>query len=114
MSADVQLLILSGVKSNILPADLVLPFCPIAVNSDVNASPEELQSWRWYLDTLRSLPYSSQPDLHQILQDELVAAMREDRSLRPEQLNSGSCKPARSWMRSRGRWSDVESEIRMA
>ncbi|KAJ0985448.1 hypothetical protein J5N97_003804 [Dioscorea zingiberensis] len=87
MAADVQLLILSDGKSNILPADLVLPFCPIAINSDVNASPEELQSWRWYLDTLRSLPYSSQPDLHQILQDELVAAMREDRSLGPEQLN---------------------------
>ncbi|KAH7672495.1 Mini-chromosome maintenance complex-binding protein [Dioscorea alata] len=84
MTADVQLLILSDGKSNIMPADLVLPFCPNAVNSIANPSPEELQSWRWYLDTLRSLPYSSQPDLHQ---DELVAAMREDRSLGCQQLN---------------------------
>ncbi|KAH7672496.1 Mini-chromosome maintenance complex-binding protein [Dioscorea alata] len=87
MTADVQLLILSDGKSNIMPADLVLPFCPNAVNSIANPSPEELQSWRWYLDTLRSLPYSSQPDLHQMLQDELVAAMREDRSLGCQQLN---------------------------
>lgn len=33
MTTDVQLLVLSEGKSNILPADLVLPFRPISVGS---------------------------------------------------------------------------------
>ncbi|XP_008782636.2 mini-chromosome maintenance complex-binding protein [Phoenix dactylifera] len=87
MAADVQLLILSEGKSNILPADLVLPFRPTAVAAAVNPSAEELQAWRWYLATLKSLPHSSEPEMHQLLQDELVAAMRGDRSLGCTDLN---------------------------
>ncbi|CAL9123278.1 unnamed protein product [Musa textilis] len=80
MAADVQLLIISEGKSSILPADLVLPFCPKSV-APVNATGEQLQAWRWYLATMRSLQHSSEPETSQILQDEMVAAMQEDRSL---------------------------------
>ncbi|RRT83780.1 hypothetical protein B296_00005938 [Ensete ventricosum] len=66
MAADVQLLIISEGKSNILPADLVLPFCPKSVAS-VNATGEELQAWRWYLATMRSLQHSSEPETSQSL-----------------------------------------------
>ncbi|WOL00015.1 hypothetical protein Cni_G08726 [Canna indica] len=48
MVADVQLLVLSEAKSNILLADLVLPFCPKCIVTMHPAS-EELQAWRWYL-----------------------------------------------------------------
>lgn len=65
MAADVQLLVLSEGKSNILPADLVLPFCPTTVSA-VNAGAEELQSWRWYLATVRSLPSSSEPEISKV------------------------------------------------
>ncbi|RWV81711.1 hypothetical protein GW17_00056849 [Ensete ventricosum] len=37
MAADVQLLIISEGKSNILPADLVLPFCPKSVASEISS-----------------------------------------------------------------------------
>lgn len=66
MSADVQLLILSEAKSSILPADLVLPFSPRSVVS-INATIEDLQAWRWYLATMRSLPCSIEPEMNLVL-----------------------------------------------
>lgn len=66
MAADVQMLVLSEGKSNILPADLVLPFQPTLISSEVIASAEQLQAWRWYLATLRSLPYSNGPETLQV------------------------------------------------
>ncbi|KAK8955939.1 Mini-chromosome maintenance complex-binding protein [Platanthera guangdongensis] len=81
MAADVQILIFSEGKSNILPADLVLPFQPHSFDSVEEPSSEELQTWRWYLATAKSLPYSNAPEVQQILQDGIVAAMQEDRSL---------------------------------
>ncbi|KAJ6806447.1 mini-chromosome maintenance complex-binding protein [Iris pallida] len=87
MAADVQMLVLSEGKSNILPADLVLPFLPTTVTCNVTASAEELQAWRWYLATLRSLPYSNGPEMLQTVQDEMVAAMKEDRSVGGADLN---------------------------
>lgn len=66
MSADVQLLILSEAKSSILPADLVLPFSPRSVAS-INATSEDLQAWRWYLATMRSLPSSIEPEMNLVL-----------------------------------------------
>lgn len=66
MAADVQILILSEGKSNILPADLVLPFRPSVVASVVNGTAEELQAWRWYLATLRSLPHNIEPVIQKV------------------------------------------------
>lgn len=66
MAADVQMLILSEGKSNILPADLVLPFCPSVVASVVNGTADELQAWRWYLATLRSLPHNIEPVIQKV------------------------------------------------
>ncbi|KAL6848125.1 hypothetical protein ACP4OV_022253 [Aristida adscensionis] len=86
MATDVQLLTLSEGKSNILPSDLIVPFRPSSVAA-VNASPEELESWRWYLSTVRSLPQSNEPDTYQMIQDEMVSAMRDDRSLGCSELS---------------------------
>ncbi|KAF8402509.1 hypothetical protein HHK36_010594 [Tetracentron sinense] len=81
MSVDVQLLILSEGNSNILPADLVLPFHPsTVVSSDIRGG-EALQAWRWYLATLRSLSHSIEPDMQKAIEDDLVATKQADRSL---------------------------------
>ena len=66
MATDVQLLILSEGKSNILPADLVLPFQPSSVDSAEPVAAEALEAWRWYLATLRSLPNSIEPELQKV------------------------------------------------
>ncbi|XP_034704304.1 mini-chromosome maintenance complex-binding protein [Vitis riparia] len=81
MAADVQLLILSEGKSNILPADLVLPFQPSSVDSTEPVATEALEAWRWYLVTLRSLPNSIEPELQKVIEDDLVAARQADRTL---------------------------------
>lgn len=66
MAANVQLLVLSEGKSNILPADLVLPFQPSSVCSTQPAAAEAIQAWRWYLATLRSLPNCMEPELQKV------------------------------------------------
>ncbi|CBI25382.3 unnamed protein product, partial [Vitis vinifera] len=81
MAADVQLLILSEGKSNILPADLVLPFQPSSVDSTEPVATEALEAWRWYLVTLRLLPNSIDPELQKVIEDDLVAARQADRTL---------------------------------
>ncbi|KAG0468162.1 hypothetical protein HPP92_017490 [Vanilla planifolia] len=77
MTTDIQLLVISEGKSNILPADLVLPFHPTSYTPKT-ASREQLEAWRWYLANARSLNCSSGLEMQTILQDEMVAAMRED------------------------------------
>ncbi|KAK9124699.1 hypothetical protein Sjap_014301 [Stephania japonica] len=81
MPADVQLLILSDGKSNILPADLVLPIQPSVVRPSTNIAPEALQTWRWYLSSVRTLSHDIDPEMQKVLEDDLVAARQEDRSL---------------------------------
>lgn len=66
MPADVQFLILSEGKSNILPADLVLPFRPSSVASTSGIDGEMLKAWRWYLATMKSLPHSIEPLLQKV------------------------------------------------
>ena len=66
MATDVQLLILSEGKSNILPADLVLPFQPSSLDSAEPVAAEALEAWRRYLATLRSLPNSIEPELQKV------------------------------------------------
>ncbi|XP_078177648.1 E2F target protein 1 (ETG1) [Carex rostrata] len=80
MAAEVQCLIISEAKSNILPADLVVPVCPSAV-TPVTASEEQLHAWRWYLAAVRSLPHLTDTSICEMLQNEMVDAMRKDRSL---------------------------------
>ncbi|XP_060181731.1 mini-chromosome maintenance complex-binding protein [Lycium barbarum] len=81
MAADIQLLVLSEGKSNILPADLVLPFRPLSVDAVQDVETEVLRSWRWYLATMRSLSHSIEQEMQKVLEDDLVAARQEDRSL---------------------------------
>lgn len=66
MPVDIQLLILSEGKSNILPGDLVVPFQPSSVGSSETVSAEELEAWRWYLTTLRSLPHSIDSEMQKV------------------------------------------------
>ncbi|KAK1285285.1 Mini-chromosome maintenance complex-binding protein [Acorus calamus] len=81
MPADVQILILSEGKSNILPADVVVPFRPSNVLSTVNTNSKDLQAWRWYLATLRELPHSIEPEMQKMIEDDMVKSRQEDRSL---------------------------------
>ncbi|WMV33685.1 hypothetical protein MTR67_027070 [Solanum verrucosum] len=81
MPADIQLLVLSEGKSNILPADLVLPFRPLSVDAAQDVEIEVLQSWRWYLATMRSLSHSITQEMQKVVEDDLVAARQADRSL---------------------------------
>lgn len=66
MAADVQLLILSEGKSNILPADLVLPFRPSSVESGFSVDSEMLKAWRWYLANMKSLPHAIDPHMQKV------------------------------------------------
>ncbi|KAG6415959.1 hypothetical protein SASPL_123380 [Salvia splendens] len=87
MPADVQFLILSEGKSNILPADLVLPFHPSSADPASGVDGEMLKAWRWYLATMKSLPHSIDPPLQKAVQDDLVAARQADRSLSREDFS---------------------------
>ncbi|CAH9059927.1 unnamed protein product [Cuscuta epithymum] len=87
MPTDVQLLIISEGKSNILPADIVLPFrpCSITPHKDIKAS--TLNAWRWYLSTMRLLSHSISPDMQKVLEDDLVAARQADRSMGSQEFS---------------------------
>ncbi|GKU98242.1 hypothetical protein SLEP1_g11271 [Rubroshorea leprosula] len=81
MAADIQLLIFSDGKSNILPADIVIPFQPSSVGSYKEVATEALEAWRWYLATVRSLPHSIESDMQKVVEDDMVAARQADQSL---------------------------------
>lgn len=87
MAADVQLLILSEGKSNILPADSLLPFRPCSAGSSDIVPKEALEAWRWYLATLRSLPHSIAPEMQTVVENDMVAARQVDRSLGSEDFS---------------------------
>eukprot|EP00257_Ricinus_communis_P017314 XP_015575726.1 mini-chromosome maintenance complex-binding protein [Ricinus communis] len=81
MAADVQLLILSEGKSNILPADIIIPFQPSSASSSEVVVTDSLNAWRWYLATVRSLPHSIESEIQKVIENDLVAARQADRSL---------------------------------
>ncbi|XP_057979401.1 mini-chromosome maintenance complex-binding protein isoform X1 [Malania oleifera] len=81
MAADVQLLILSDGKSNILPADVVLPFQPSSVGSCEVIVTETFEAWRWYLATLKSLSHTIESEMQKVVEDDMVAARQADRNL---------------------------------
>ena len=65
MATDVQLLVLSEGKSNLLPADSVVPFQPSSAGpSEIEEA--AMQTWRWYLGTLRSLSHSISPGMQKV------------------------------------------------
>lgn len=87
MNADVQLLILSEGKSNILPADLGVPFHPSSVGPLGIMDAETLNAWRWYLAALRSLPHSIETEMQKVVEDDMVAARQADRRLGSEDFS---------------------------
>ncbi|WRX12233.1 Mini-chromosome maintenance complex-binding protein - like 1 [Theobroma cacao] len=87
MAADVQLLIFSEGKSNIVPADVVIPFQPSSLGSSEIPVAEAVEAWRWYLATVRSLPHSIGSEMQKEVEDDLVAARQADRSLGSQDFN---------------------------
>ncbi|KAL8218070.1 hypothetical protein R6Q57_021443 [Mikania cordata] len=87
MDADVQILILSEGKSNILPADTVIPFHPSSAGPTGIVDEQTLNSWRWYLATVRSLPHTIGADMQKVVEDDMVAARQVNRSLGTEDFN---------------------------
>ncbi|OAY46352.1 mini-chromosome maintenance complex-binding protein isoform X2 [Manihot esculenta] len=81
MPADVQLLILSEGKSNILPADVILPFQPSSVGTSGVVTTEAVEAWRWYLAAFRLLPHSIESEMQKVVENDLVAARQADRSI---------------------------------
>lgn len=81
MTTDVQLLVLSEGKSNIFPADIVLPLRPSSVGSTEMLDSEALKAWRWYLASLRSLPHTIEPQMQKVVEDDMVAARQANRTL---------------------------------
>ncbi|KAD2805243.1 hypothetical protein E3N88_38620 [Mikania micrantha] len=87
MDADVQILILSEGKSNILPADTVISFHPSSAGPTGIVDEQTLNSWRWYLATVRSLPHTIGADMQKVVEDDMVAARQVNRSLGTEDFN---------------------------
>uniref|UniRef100_A0A7N0UFD7 Mini-chromosome maintenance complex-binding protein n=1 Tax=Kalanchoe fedtschenkoi TaxID=63787 RepID=A0A7N0UFD7_KALFE len=87
MQTDVQMLILSEGKSNIIPADVVVPFQPGLVNPMLHVISDELNAWRWYLATLRSSSHSIAPEVQKVVEDDLVSARQADRNLGTEDFS---------------------------
>ncbi|CAK8567778.1 unnamed protein product [Lathyrus sativus] len=81
MATDVQLLVLSEGKSNILPADVIVPIRPSATNCSESVSTETLEAWRWYLGTVRQLPHCMESGMEKMVESDLVDAIQADRSL---------------------------------
>ncbi|KAE7996497.1 hypothetical protein FH972_001212 [Carpinus fangiana] len=87
MAADVQLLIFSEGKSNILPADIVIPFQPSSVGSSEVVAEQALEAWRWYLASVKSLPHSIDSEMQKVLENDLVASRQADRSIGSHDFN---------------------------
>ncbi|TKY73940.1 Mini-chromosome maintenance complex-binding protein [Spatholobus suberectus] len=87
MATDVQLLVLSEGKSNILPADVIVPFQPSATNCSEAVTAEALEAWRWYLATVRQLSHSIEQEMQKVVENDLVAARQADRSLSSQDLS---------------------------
>ncbi|CAN0923837.1 Mini-chromosome maintenance complex-binding protein [Linum grandiflorum] len=87
MSADVQLLILSEGKSNILPADIVLPVRPTDVCSPEAVSTDAMEAWRWYLASARTMSHSIELEMQEVVERDLVAARQADRSIGSEEFS---------------------------
>ncbi|KAJ4849353.1 hypothetical protein Tsubulata_024296 [Turnera subulata] len=87
MAADIKLLILSEGKSNILPADIIVPFQPSSVSSLEVVDAESLDAWRWYLANVRSLEHTIQPEMQKVVENDLVAARQTDRTLGSQEFS---------------------------
>lgn len=66
MPADIQMLVLSEEKSNILPADVIVPFQPSDVNRSEAIVEEAVEAFRWYLATVKLLPNSIGSEMQKV------------------------------------------------
>ncbi|KAK4799680.1 hypothetical protein SAY86_025045 [Trapa natans] len=85
--ADIQMLVLSEGKSNILPADLVVPFRPSSVVCNQAVPKEALEAWRWYLASLRALSHSIDPEMQKVVENDLVTARQSNRNLGSQEFS---------------------------
>ncbi|KAH9292375.1 hypothetical protein KI387_042437, partial [Taxus chinensis] len=84
MATDVQVLILSDGKSNIFPADIVVPYTPTSDSSPLSASQLDKQQWRLYLSTMKSYEHTIEAAIQQVVENDMVTARQQDRSIGPE------------------------------
>ncbi|KAG0600553.1 hypothetical protein M758_11G042700 [Ceratodon purpureus] len=84
MPADVPVLVLSQGKSRILPTDVVLPLNPTASRGPVNITDSDLISWRHYIVKARAMDHSLDESMQKTVENDLVSARQEDRTLGPE------------------------------
>ncbi|KAM7271776.1 hypothetical protein ACFE04_030990 [Oxalis oulophora] len=87
VAADIQVLVLSEAKSHIAPADIIIPFQPSSTDFAPIVNEELIEAWRWYLATVRSLPYSIDSEMQKVVENDMVAARQEDRSLGSSELS---------------------------
>jgi hypothetical protein len=83
MPADVPVLVVSQAKSRILPTDVVLPLVT-ANRGPVETTNSDLTSWRQYITKARELQHSLDESMQKTVENDLVAARQEDRTLGPE------------------------------
>ncbi|KAJ7566567.1 hypothetical protein O6H91_02G109100 [Diphasiastrum complanatum] len=81
MPIDVPVLILSHAKSKLFPADIIVPLRCTGNQSKLTHDESELNKCRSYLTFVRELEHIIEPSLQKILEDDLVAARQEDRSI---------------------------------
>eukprot|EP00250_Pteridium_aquilinum_P012999 c21070_g1_i1 orf=136-1962(+) len=80
MPTDLPVLVFSTARSRLFPADVVLPLRPTR-DSSLVFSPELLSKWRMYLGAARAGEHTIDPSMQKILEEDLVSARQEDRSL---------------------------------
>jgi hypothetical protein len=71
-------------KSRMLPADAVVPLMSTATPACSTADELDFAKWRLYLTMARDMEHTLQPSILKTVEDDLVAARQEDRTLGPE------------------------------
>lgn len=84
MPADVPVLVLSQGKSRILPTDVIVPLNATASHNPFNVTDSDLISWRRYIMKAREMDHSLDESTQKIVENDLVAARQEDRTLAPD------------------------------
>lgn len=83
MPTDVPVLVMSTARSRLFPADVVVPLRQTR-ESSLNLPDELLSKWQMYLGAARAADHAIDPSMQKVLEEDLVMARQEDRSLGPD------------------------------
>ncbi|EFJ32579.1 hypothetical protein SELMODRAFT_86324 [Selaginella moellendorffii] len=84
MPTDLPVLVVSCGKSRILPADALVPLRCSAEAARIHAEASDLSKWRIYLSSAREADHVIEPSMQKIVEEDLVAARQNDRTLGSE------------------------------